>query len=113
MKNRFMTIILTGLAASVLTTPAFAKTTGFGGSHSRIHEIQSREFVQAHRFEQGVKSGAISPAVAAQDIAERQKFNSFLASEEHADGGHLTKQEFIQANQQLNEASKALYDQKH
>jgi|ERR1022692_1806610 hypothetical protein len=113
MKNRLMTMILTGIvASSVLSSPAFAKTAASGG-HPAIHEIQVRETVQAQRFQQGVSSGTISPTVAAQDIAARQTFNSFLASEVQANNGHLTKQEFVQANQRLNKASVDLYDQKH
>ena len=101
---------------STSSVPVITGTTGpttQGTTHPGINEIKAREENQNDRFQQGVASGAISPQQAAKDKAARQTLNTNLKADAKANGGHLTKKQFIGANRNLNRGSRALYRQKH
>lgn len=85
----------------------------FRKEHPRRSEINRREREQRERIREGVKSGKITKEQAAQ----MRKDEAAIKAEERADvkanGGSLTKDQQQKLNQELNQESKKIYDEKH
>ncbi|MGZ3688439.1 MAG: hypothetical protein ACXWP5_05935 [Bdellovibrionota bacterium] len=105
-----MSLVVLGLA-QIAASPASADEN-FRKNHPRRAEVNRRERRQMKRINQGEKSGKITPAQAQQD---RQNVRS-VKQEERADvkanGGHLTQGEQKQLNQELNQNSQQINQQK-
>jgi len=85
----------------------------FAKNHPRRNQVNGRVANQRARINQGVKNGTMTKAQARQD---RQQLDQMKA-QEHADvkanGGHLTKGEQRQLNQEENANSRMIHDEKH
>lgn len=104
------------LKAMFLTAALVTSGSSFAGwkdNHPRRAEVNSRLKNQDRRINQGVKSGKLSRSQAhqlhAEDHAIRQEERAMAA--EH--GGHITRGEQRQLNQQENQASRQIYNEKH
>lgn len=110
-------IVVSALMAALLNVSLLAGA-GLGGEkwnaqHPRRAEVNQRLHNQNARINQGVKTGKLSPQQAqAMHQQDRQ-----MRQEERADaaqnGGHITKAEQKQLNQQENAQSKQIYQEKH
>jgi hypothetical protein len=81
--------------------------------HPRIGEVNQRVDNQEKRIDQGVKDGQLTPAEAQQLRSEEAGIKGEEKAEVKANGGYLTKTEQNQLNQQLNQDSKQIYDDRH
>lgn len=112
------------LAAAVLLAPALARAenpgnpTGAPGSkfakkHPRRNQVNKRVKKQRARINEGVKDGKLTQQQASQLRAN----DNAVKAQEHADvkanGGHLTKAEQRQLNQEENANSKLIRDEKN
>jgi hypothetical protein len=80
-------------------------------SDRREREVDHRDLNQLHRINQGVRNGSLTP-----DEAKglRQKEDSIEAMEKQFEGdGKLSRDESKQLNQQLNDASRTIFAEKH
>jgi hypothetical protein len=97
------TVFVGVVAASVLSAAAFAQTS----------EVGQRADNQQDRIAQGVRSRQLT----AGETAKLERNESAIDQEVHTDrtlnGGHLTRAERVQVNQQQNRASGQIYNDKH
>jgi hypothetical protein len=80
-------------------------------SDRREYEVDRRDENQLHRINQGVRNGSLTP-----DEAKglRQKEDSMEAMEKQFESdGKMTRDESKQLNQQLNDASRMIFAEKH
>jgi hypothetical protein len=96
----------------VFPTLAHAKGT-WAQNHPRRAEVNQRLGNQNARIREGVQSGRLSAGQAAQlhaeDHAIRQEERAMAAT----NGGHITRTEKRALNQQENQVSSQIYDEKH
>ncbi|MGA7740783.1 MAG: hypothetical protein ABSF35_22270 [Polyangia bacterium] len=92
---------------------ACAPGSKFATDHPRRNQVNKRVDNQRARINEGVKSGEINQAQAKQ----LRSNDRAIKAQEHADvkanGGHLTKAEQRQLNQEENANSKLIHDEKH
>jgi hypothetical protein len=81
--------------------------------HPRRAEVNERLGNQNERINEGVQSGKLSPAEAQGLHQEDQQIRKEERADASQDGGHITKAEQKQLNQQENAASKNIFDEKH
>ncbi|MGA7742148.1 MAG: hypothetical protein WBP56_18500 [Polyangia bacterium] len=93
--------------------PTGAPGSKFATDHPRRNQVNKRVDNQRARINEGVKSGEINKAQAKQ----LRSNDRAIKAQEHADvkanGGHLTKAEQRQLNQEENANSKLIHDEKH
>lgn len=99
MKN----IVLVTAAASFLAAGAFAQPT----------EVGQRRENQQDRIAQGIQSGQITAGGAANLEKKESAINQEVRTDRSLNGGHLTGQEKTLVNQQQNQMSKQIYQDKH
>ncbi len=106
---------LIALAFSLMI-PVAAQAKGnaaWRASHPRRAEVNDRLANQNARIRQGVQNGTLTRGQAAQlhaeDHAIRQEERSMAAT----NGGHVTKTEQRALNQQENQVSGQIYNEKH
>lgn len=85
----------------------------YDAKHPRIKEVNNRIDNQEDRINAGVKDGQLTPAEAKQLRGEEAGVKAEEKAEIKANGGHLTKSEQEQMNQELNQDSKQIYDDRH
>jgi hypothetical protein len=85
----------------------------FAQRHPRRAQVNKREQRQQNRIANGIKSGKLTPAEAAQLEKQEAAIKAQERSEVKANGGHLTKDQQKQLNQELNQQSKEIYKDKH
>jgi hypothetical protein len=82
-------------------------------NHPRRHEVNKRLKNQNKRISQGVKSGKLTK----QQAQQLRQNDKSIRAQERADaaknGGHITKGEQKQLNQEENANSKEIYQEKH
>ncbi|MBV9462828.1 MAG: hypothetical protein JO317_01245 [Verrucomicrobiae bacterium] len=88
-----------------------APGTGSSTPGTRDPGVNARQGVQAGRIAQGVKSGALTPDEKNSLVSEEKAIAS--EEKEYKSDGTLTKDERKDLHQDLNEASKDIYQQKH
>jgi len=111
------------LSVSLLASPiAYAKGKGnptgapgskFATDHPRRNQVNKRVDNQRARINEGVKSGELSKEQAQQLRANDRAIKAQEHAEVKANGGHLTKAEQRQLNQEENANSKLIHDEKH
>ena len=111
-------IVVTGLVVAVLNV-AFLPGRALGGEkswkehHPRRAEVNHRLHNQNERIKEGLKTGKLTP----QQAKALHQQDHQIRQEERADaaqnGGHITKAEQQQLNQQENALSKEIYQDKH
>jgi hypothetical protein len=112
MKNRFMTVLMTGLVAgSMLSSSVLAQDAPVAG-HPRVNEIDQRLENQQKRIDNGVKDGQLTAGQVAHDENRDAKVSQELSKDEAKHGGHITKAEQKKMNRQLNKNSKKIHHQR-
>jgi hypothetical protein len=93
--------------------PVGAPGSKFAKQHPRRNEVNKRVANQRARINQGDKSGKLT----AQQTQQLKANDRAIKQQEHADvkanGGHLTKPELKQLNQEENANSSLIRDEKH
>jgi len=75
--------------------------------------IARREIHQQQRIGNGIKNGTLKPGQAAHIEHQEANLNHEVSADRAANGGKLTGQERQQVNQQQNNLSREIYDDKH
>ncbi len=113
---------LAAVAVLVATTSVYAEGKGnptgekgskFATDHPRRNEVNKRVDNQRERINEGVKDGQISKQQAHQLRSNDRAIKQQEHAEVKANGGHLTKAEQRQANQEENANSTMIHDEKH
>jgi hypothetical protein len=81
--------------------------------HNGTGEIGQRKENQQDRIAQGIKSGQLTPAETAKLEKQQQGINREEAGMREANGGKLTQADKKAVNQQQNQASRKIYNNKH
>jgi hypothetical protein len=102
-------VLVSSLMLPACAQPAIKKIP----NHPRVNQVNQRRADQRARIHQGVKSGQLTGS-------ERHSLNTQergIHSEEHTmrseDNGHLTKADQRSLNQQQNQVSKDIFQDKH
>lgn len=101
-----------GFIMSASISPAHAETT-WQKNHPRRTEVNKRLSNQNSRINQGVKNGTLTQQQAAQLHTEDRQVRQEERDMASQNGGHITKQEQRTLNQQENQVSKQIYNEKH
>jgi DNA-binding transcriptional regulator of glucitol operon len=104
----FLALWLLAAAPAVL-----AGETQWQKYHPRRTQVNGRLNNQNKRINQGTKSGTLTPQQAAQLHHEDGQVRQEERDMASQNGGHITKQEQKTLNQQENQVSKQIYDEKH
>ncbi len=80
---------------------------------SAMDRVDGRRYDQQGRIAQGVSSGQLTPAETKNLESREARLNGEIHNDRTANGGSLTPQERQQVNQQQNNVSKSIYDDKH
>jgi hypothetical protein len=99
--------------ALLAPVPAAAQTGKFDRNHPRRAQVNKRANNQNQRIQQGVKNGTLSKGQAKQLHQEDQGIRKEERQDAAANGGHITRQQQRQLNQQENQTSKQIYQEKH
>ena len=109
-----MKLIFLTLIAVVIAIPAYARRGGgFRQQHPRRAEVNMRERNQARRIRQGVRSGSLTSDEAKSLRRNEVGMKRQERAEVKANGGYLTRGQKKQLNQELNQESKNIYQEKH
>ena len=117
---RTVSYLLAGaLAVSAWAVQAEAQGNGnptggeFAVKHPRRNEVNTRVDNQRERINQGVKNGKLT----GQEAQQLRANDRAIKQQEHADvkanGGHLTRAQQKQINQEENANSQTIRDEKH
>jgi hypothetical protein len=117
-KTMFVLSALLLLASPVVYARGRGNPTGAPGSrfaaeHPRRNQVNKRVDNQRARINQGLKNGELSKGQARQLRANDRAIKAQEHAEVKANGGHLTKAEQRQLNQEENANSKLIHDEKH
>ena len=93
--------------------PTGAPGSEFAKQHPRRNEVNQRVDNQRARINEGEKTGKLTPEQAAQLKANDHAIKQQEHAEVKANGGHLTKPEQKQLNQEENANSKLIHAEKH
>lgn len=104
--------VLTVFVAGIVEVSADANE-GIKKHHPRRAEVNKRVRNQERRINQGEKSGKLSHEQAEQLRADEKGIKAKEQAELQANGGHLTKPQQKELNQELNAESKKIHDEKH
>ena len=117
--KKILVALSSSLALIALASPALAGNPGnptgekFDREHPRRGEVNQRVKNQRARINEGEKNGTLSK----QQGNHLKANDRAIKEQEHADvkanGGHLTKGEQKQLNQEENSNSRMIHDEKH
>ena len=93
--------------------PIGAPGSKFAKDHPRRNEVNKRVANQRARINQGVKSGKLTQQQGKQLKADDRAIKQQEHADVKANGGHLTKSEQKQFNQEENTDSRLIRDEKH
>ena len=114
--------LIMALALCSSTGVAYAKGPGnptggpnskFAKEHPRRNEVNKRVDNQRERINEGERTGKLTPEQAHQLRANDHAIKEQEHAEVKANGGHLSKGEQRQLNQEENANSKMIHDEKH
>ncbi len=97
------TLVATALTASIFVAGALAQSS----------EVGQRRENQQDRIAQGVRSGQLTAGETANLEKKEAAVNQEVRADRSLNGGHLTQQEKRVVNQQQNNLSKQVYQDKH
>jgi hypothetical protein len=109
---RNLGIVLLGLGM-VLSTAASASAAAWDKTHPRRAEVNHRLATQNARIHEGVEDGKITPQEAAKLHAEGRAVRKEERIDAAAHGGHITKAEQRDLNQDENQVSRDIYNAAH
>ena len=112
MKYRIVTVVLSGLAAGMLSSTAVAQVNDYDPGHPRVNEVDQRLNNQNNRIQNGVQDGQMRPGQAARDEKRDARVEHQEQRDEAKNGGHLTKKEQNHLNKELNHDSKDIQHQR-
>ena len=101
------------ISSFMVATTSFARDNDFAEKHPRRAEVNKRIREERKRISEGVKSGKLTPEQAKQLNGELKGVKAEERTEVKANGGYLSKGEKKQLNQELNQDSKQIYQEKH
>jgi hypothetical protein len=105
---------LMSAALAVFALPVVAQSTDASTNASaNAPTVQQRAENQQDRIANGVKSGELTPAEAANLETKEGKINEETRDMRQANDGHLTAADKAKINQQQNQLSKQIYQDKH
>ncbi len=107
---------IAALALSTILIPSLGWAKGNGAwraSHPRRAEVNQRLDNQNARIREGVQSGKLTHAQAAQLHADDHQIRTEERAMAKENGGHVTKAEQRALNQQENATSAQIYNEKH
>ena len=117
--NKIFIALSSAFALTASATPAFAGNPGnptgekFDKEHPRRGQVNERVKNQRARINQGEKNGTLTK----QQGNQLKANDRAIKEQEHADvkanGGHITKGEQKQLNQEENANSTMIHDEKH
>ncbi len=93
--------------------PTGAPGSKFATEHPRRNEVNKRVDNQRARINEGEKSGKLTPEQAQQLRANDRAIKQQEHADVKANGGHLTRAEQKQLNQEENANSALIHDEKH
>jgi hypothetical protein len=96
-------LIYVAIAAAFVTGGAFAQSS----------EVGKRAENQQDRIGQGVGSGSLTAGEAANLESKEHAINQEVKTDRSLNGGHLSSQEKKTVNQQQNQMSRQIYNDKH
>jgi hypothetical protein len=102
-EEEMKTLVATAVTASILAVGALAQTS----------EVGKRAENQQDRIAQGVRSGQLTAGETANLEKKESAVNQEVRTDRSLNGGHLTQQEKRIVNQQQNNLSKQVYQDKH
>lgn len=110
-------LVAAGLLFSALVSP-LAALAGPAPTHMPNHprrdQVNRRENRQLGRINQGVRSGKLSQSQAQQLRGNERALQAQKNADYKANGGrHLTRQQQRSLNQQENQSSQQIYQEKH
>ena len=111
-------IVATGLMAAVFSV-GFLANGAQGGEknwkehHPRRAEVNHRLHNQNERIKEGLKTGKLTPQQAKALHQEDRQIRQEERADAAQNGGHITKAEQQQLNQQENALSKQIHQEKH
>ncbi|MBS1959776.1 MAG: hypothetical protein JST80_09915 [Bdellovibrionales bacterium] len=100
-------------AVIALTLVSTAQAGNFKKNHPRRAEVNERVRNQRQRIHEGVKNGTMTKDEAKKERQDLRNIKAEEHAEVKANGGHITKAEQKDLNQQLNQNSKDIYQEKH
>jgi CRISPR/Cas system-associated endoribonuclease Cas2 len=100
-------------APATATNGDLAGPGDYDPNHPRVNQVNRQEQVGANRISNGIKSGKIDPAQAAQLKASEAKIQRQESADMAANHGHLTKQEQNQLNREQKRVDKQIWKDKH
>ena len=109
------TLRLAGLAAAIglLLTGAAANAQTWNQTHPRRAEVNARLNNQNNRIRAGVRDGQLTDRQARQLHADDRAIRGEERADASINGGHITRGEQRQINQQENANSRAIYSERH
>ena len=110
--SKFMTVLLTGFMFLAAGSTARAETQ-WQKDHPRRTQVNKRSNNQKRRINQGVKNGTLTKQQAGQLRKENRQTRQEERDMASQNGGHITKQEQKTLNQQENQQSRQIYNEKH
>ena len=113
MNLRTAVLVIGAIVAMATTSVERAHAAEFAKKHPRRAQVNRRERRQQGRIGQGVKNGKLSPREGAKLERQEGRIKRQERAEVKANGGHLTKGEQRQLNQELNQTSREIYRDKH
>jgi hypothetical protein len=96
-----------------VTRIALAACLCAAGAYGQSSEVGKRAENQQDRIAQGVKSGSLTAGETANLESKETAINQEVKSDRSLNGGHLTNQEKQIVNQQQNQMSNQIYNDKH
>ena len=106
-------VVTAGFITSIGLSSVYAGETTWQKNHPRRAEVNKRLSNQNKRIDQGVKNGTLNKSQASQLHKEDRQIRQEERDMASQNGGHITKQEQRTLNQQENQVSKQIYDEKH
>ena len=115
MITRFAIVALAGMLVSGLSYAGERRDEHreWNKDHPRRHEVNKRLNNQNRRINEGVEDGKLSQGQAQQLHAEDRAIRQQERADAAQHGGHVTKAEQRQLNQEENATSRQIYDEKH
>jgi hypothetical protein len=104
--------IVTAVMFLTLALPSLAAPTNMP-NHPRRDQVNGRRNMQHSRIANGVKTGQITASEHQQLATEGTQIRNQEHADVKANGGYLTKSQQQQLNQEQNQRSQQIYQDKH
>jgi hypothetical protein len=106
-------MLLTPTAQVLAENPGNPTGGEFAKKHPRRNEVNQRTKNERKRINEGLKDGTLTPEQAKQLRANDRAIKKQEHAEVKANGGHITKAQKKQLNQELNANSQLIHNEKN